>query len=132
MTAHLTEADHALLKGRNFAHFATLNEDGSPHVAPLWIDVDDNGRILVNTALGRRKDRNVRRDRRVGLSISPQDDPYTWLSVQGTVVEIEEGDGPLAHIGELSMRYDAEPWEPVDGQVRVIYRIRPDVVLHSA
>ncbi len=132
MTASLTSADHELLKGRNFAHFVTLNEDGSPHAAPLWIDVDDNGRILVNTAAGRRKDRNVRRDRRVALSISPHDDPYRWLSVQGTVVEIEEGEGPLAHIGELSMRYDGKPWQAVEGQVRVIYRVRPDVVLHSA
>jgi len=131
MTASLTQADRELLKGRNFAHFVTLNEDGSPHAAPLWIDVDDNGRILVNTAAGRRKDRNVRRDRRVALSISPHDDPYSWLSVQGTVVEIEEGEGPLAHIGELSMRYDGKPWQAVEGQVRVIYRVRPDVVLHS-
>ena len=75
MTARLTPADRELLKGKNFAHFVTLNEDGSPHSAPLWIDVDDNGRILVNTAAGRRKDRNVRRDRRVALSISPHDDP---------------------------------------------------------
>lgn len=131
MTAHLTDDDRALLRGKNFAHFVTLNADGSPHAAPLWIDVDDEGLILVNTAKGRRKDRNVRRDPRVALSISPHDDPYSWVSVQGTVVDIEEGDRPLAHIGELSMRYDDEPWEPVEGQVRVIYRIRPDVVVHS-
>lgn len=131
MSAELTAADRALLAGGNYAHFVTIEPDGSPHVAPLWIDVDDDGRILVNTAKGRRKDRNVRRDPRVALSLSPQDDPNAWLSVQGTVVAIEEGDAPLAHIGELSLRYDGEPWTPVPGQVRVVYRIRPDVVRRS-
>jgi PPOX class probable F420-dependent enzyme len=131
MTATLTEADRELLKGRNYAHFVTLNEDGSPHAAPLWIDVDPDGLILVNTAAGRRKDRNVRRDPRVAISISPHDDPYSWVSIQGTVVSIEEGDMPLAHIGELSRRYDGEPWTPVEGSLRVLYRIRPDVIVHS-
>ena len=131
MPATLTEADRELLTGRNYAHFVTLNEDGSPHAAPLWIDVDPDGMVLVNTAAGRRKDRNVRRDPRVALSISPRDDPYTWLSIQGTVVSIEEGDMALAHIGELSQRYDGEPWTPVEGSLRVIYRIRPDVIVHS-
>lgn len=129
--ATLDDDDRALLKGQNFAHFVTLDADGRAHVAPLWIDVDDDGLILVNTAEGRRKDRNVRRDPRVALSISPQDDPYSWLSVQGTVVSVEPGDEALAHIGALSRRYTGEDWTPVQGQVRVIYRIRPDVVVRS-
>jgi PPOX class probable F420-dependent enzyme len=131
VTAALNDDDRALLNGQNFAHFVTLDADGGPHAAPLWIDVDADGLILVNTAAGRRKDRNVRLDPRVAISISPQDDPYRWLSVQGTVVSIEPGDDALAHIGALSRRYTGEDWTPVEGQVRVIYRIRPDVVVRS-
>jgi len=125
------DQDRALLKGLNFAHFVTLNEDGSPHVAPVWIDVDDQGRALVNSAVGRRKDRNIRRDPRVGLSISPRDDPYRWTSVQGTVVAIETGDEAEGHIDELSQRYDGSGFTYTPGQTRVIYRIRPDRITRS-
>lgn len=127
--AELTEHDLALLQGPNFAHLVTLNEDGTPHVAPLWIDVDDEGNVLVNSAVGRKKDRNIRRDRRVAASIHAQDDPYTWTAINGTVVSIETGEEAEAHIDLLSQKYrDGERWEYVPGSVRVIYRIRPDRV----
>jgi PPOX class probable F420-dependent enzyme len=124
----LTDHDRALLRGRNYAHFVTLDPDGTPQVSPIWIDVDDEGYVLVNTAAGRRKDRNARRDPRVAVSIHAQDDPYTWLTVNGTVVEMREGDEALAHIDALAHRYDDRAWTPVEGQLRVIYRIRPDRV----
>jgi general stress protein 26 len=73
--ADLADHDIALLKGKNFAHFVTLNEDGSAHSAPLWIDVGDDGHVLVNSAVGRKKDRNIRRDPRVVVSVHAQDDP---------------------------------------------------------
>lgn len=131
MTA-LTPEDVALLRGRNFAHFVTIDPDGSPHSTPVWIDADDDGAVLVNTALGRRKDRDVRRDPRVAVSVYEQENPYRWLSVSGTVVEIVEGAEALAHIDVLSRKYSAMPWEPVPGQVRVRYRIRPDRVARSS
>ena len=124
----LTERDRELLRGRNFAHFVTLGADGSPHAAPVWIDVDDEGHVLVNSAVGRGKDRNVRRDPRVAVSVHEQADPYRWVSVQGTVVELVGEPEALAHIGVLARRYDDRDWEPVVGQERVIYRIRPDRV----
>jgi PPOX class probable F420-dependent enzyme len=130
--AELTPADRALLRDLNFAHLVTLNEDGSPHVAPLWVDVDDDGNVLINSAVGRVKDRNVRRDSRVALSISPHDDPYRYLAVRGRVVSIETGPEAEAHIDTLNRRYhDGQPWTPVDGQVRVIYRIRPERITHG-
>jgi PPOX class probable F420-dependent enzyme len=130
--AELSPEDRELLRGKSFAHLVTLNADGSPHVAPLWIDVDDDGNILVNSAVGRTKDRNVRRDPRVALSVSPPDDPYSYLAVQGTVTSIETGPEAEAHIDALHRRYyDGEPWTPVAGQVRVIYRIRPDRIVHG-
>jgi PPOX class probable F420-dependent enzyme len=129
--AGLTAADLALLRGRNYAHLVTLNRDGSPHATPLWIDADDDGHLLVNTAVGRVKDRNVRRDPRVGVSIFEQDDPYRWLSVTGTVVELDTGDEAEAHIDALSRRYDGTAWSYQPGQVRVMYRIAPERVRRS-
>jgi PPOX class probable F420-dependent enzyme len=124
----LTDADLELLRGKNYAHFVTLNPDGSPHAAPLWIDADEEGFVLVNTAVGRRKDRNVRRDPRVAVSLHEQADPYRWLSIQGTVTGFVGEPEALAHIGALARRYDDREWIPVEGQERVIYRIRPDRV----
>ena len=127
--AALTEHDLTLLRGRNFAHLATLNEDGTAQVTPLWIDVDDDGHVVVNSAVGRKKDRNIRRDPRVSVSIHAQDDPYTWTAINGTVVSIETGDEAEAGIDLLNQKYHAgERWEYVPGSVRVIYRIRPDSI----
>jgi PPOX class probable F420-dependent enzyme len=129
--ATLTDREIALLKRKNFAHLATLNEDGSPHVAPLWIDVeDDGGHVLVNSAVGRRKDRNIRRDPRVVVSVHDQSDPYIWTAISGTVVSIETGDVAETHIDLLNQKYhDGERWTYVPGSVRVLYRIRPDRVV---
>ena len=124
--------DLMMLKGLNFAHFVTLNADGSPHSAPLWIDADDEGNILVNSAVGRKKDRNIRRDPRVAVSVHQQDDPYKWLSVRGTVVSIETGEEAEKHIDFLNRKYhDGAAWTYVEGQQRVLYRIRADAVTRS-
>ena len=129
--ALLTDREMALLKGKNFAHVATLNEDGSAHVAPTWIDVeDDGGHVLVNSAVGRKKDRNIRRDPRAVVSVHAQDDPYTWSAISGVVVAIETGEFAEAHIDLLNQKYhDGERWEYKPGQVRVLYRIRPDRIV---
>jgi PPOX class probable F420-dependent enzyme len=130
--ADLTAHDIALLNGKNFAHFVTLNEDGSAQATPLWIDVGDDGHPLVNSAVGRKKDRNIRRDPRVVVSVHAQDDPYSWTSINGTVVSIETGEVAEAHIDFLNQKYhDGERWEYVPGQVRVLYRIRPDSIVRG-
>jgi PPOX class probable F420-dependent enzyme len=109
-------------------YLATTNEDGSPHVAPLWSDVDPGtGMIVLNTAEGRRKVRNVRRDPRVMLAAHAPEAPSPPLTVTGEVVEIS-AEGGLRHIDELARRYDGVPWEPVDGQVRLRLFIRADRV----
>ncbi len=130
--ADLTDADRELLRGRNYAHFVTLRADGSPQSTPLWIDADDEGHVLVNTAIGRVKDRNVRRDPRVAVSVFAQDDPYRWISITGTVVEVVTGEEAEAHIDALSRRYDGQAWTYQPGQRRVLYRIRPDRIARSA
>jgi PPOX class probable F420-dependent enzyme len=127
----LTDDDLALLKGTNFAHFAVLDEDGWAQASPVWIDADDSGNVVVNSAVGRRKDRSVRRNPRVAVSVHDQDDPYRYLSIQGTVVSIETGEEAEAHIVALNQRYhEGERWTPKAEQ-RVIYRIRPDRIFRG-
>jgi PPOX class probable F420-dependent enzyme len=129
--AALTTEDLELLRGGNYGQLVTLNADGSPQVTVLWVDADE-GHVLVNTAEGRTKDRNLRRDPRAAVSVVKDGDWYRWLSVSGTVVERITGREADAHIDRLSRRYDHEPWQPVPGQVRVLYRIRPDRVIRYA
>jgi PPOX class probable F420-dependent enzyme len=112
-----------------FWQFVTINQDGSPAVTPVWIDTDGK-HILVNTAVGRRKERNVRRDPRVALGFVDRDDPYTWIEVRGRVVEFVEGEEADASIDRLSNRYlgldryaSRSP-----GERRVLLRIEPTFI----
>ena len=127
--ATLNPDDVELLTGKNFAHFAAIRPDGTPHVTVIWIDAAD-GYILVNTAVGRVKDRHVRRDPRVSVSVHDEQDQYRWLRVDGIVAEFVTGSEADAHIDALNRRYhDGEAWTYTPGQERVIYRIRPQRIL---
>jgi PPOX class probable F420-dependent enzyme len=122
--AELTPDDVQLVKGNTtYATLVTINEDGTPQASITWIDTED-GLILINTAEGRRKTRNLQRDPRVAVLVEAE--PYRWMSINGTVVETVPEPRALEHIDELKRRYDSKPWSPVLGQVRVIFRIRPD------
>jgi PPOX class probable F420-dependent enzyme len=114
-----------------FAHLATLMADGSPQVTPVWVDYD-GAYVRVNSAKGRVKDKNMRRDKRVALSIQDPDNPYRYLAIRGEVAEITEN-GADAHIDALAKKYlgkDRYPFRS-PGEVRVIYKIRPDKVSTS-
>jgi PPOX class probable F420-dependent enzyme len=126
--AALNERDLDLLTGPNYATFVTMNDDGLPHATLIWIDAAD-GHVLVNTAKGRVKDRNVRRDPRVAVLVIREGDAYDWVSVSGTVVGIEEGDRAERHIDDLSHRYDGHGYPFREGQVREILTIRPDRII---
>lgn len=108
-----------------FGHLVTLMPNGSPQVTPVWIDYDGE-HVLVNTARGRQKDRNVRRNQRVALSIMDPDNPYRYLQVRGRVEEITE-DGADAHIDKLARKYLGTENYPNrrPGERRVIYKITP-------
>jgi PPOX class probable F420-dependent enzyme len=111
-----------------FASVATVMSDGSPQVTPMWFDVEGE-HIRVNSARGRVKDRNMRRDARVSLSIMDPDNAYRYLGVRGRVVEVTE-QGAEAHIDALAKKYigqDRYPWRQ-PGEVRVTYKIRPERV----
>ncbi|HYJ61037.1 MAG TPA: TIGR03618 family F420-dependent PPOX class oxidoreductase [Actinomycetota bacterium] len=110
------------------AYLATTNADGSPHVAPLWADADPvAGLVLLNTADGRRKVSNMRRDPRVMVALHAPEAMDPPVLIEGTVVEITP-EGALEHMHGVSRRYRGTDWEPVPGQVRLIVRIRPDRV----
>jgi len=129
--AELTAADVDLLAGPNFATLVTLNEDGSPHASIIWIDVAE-GLVLVNTVEGRVKARNLLREPRAAVLVTRGNDPYEWISITGTVVGTIGDPEALARIDALSRRYDGRPWSPVEGQERVVFRIRPDRIVRYA
>lgn len=120
----LTPADVEMIKGATtYATLVTINEDGTPHASITWVDAED-GLVLINTAEGRRKALNLHRDPRAAVLV--QVDPYTWTAINGTVAETTGEPRALEHIDELARRYDGKPWSPVQGQERVMFRIRPD------
>ncbi len=129
--ADLTPSDVELLTGQSYATLATMNADGSPQASITWIDAA-GGLVLVNTAEGRVKARNLRRDPHVAVLVTREQDAYDWISITGTVVDAVGEPEALAHIDALSRRYDGKPWDPVEGQSRVIFRIRPDRIVRYA
>ncbi|HET7236618.1 MAG TPA: PPOX class F420-dependent oxidoreductase [Actinomycetota bacterium] len=123
--AELTDRDLEYLSGTHFAILVTMNPDGSPQATITWVDAAE-GHVLINTARGRVKDRNVRADPRVALTVLRDGNAYDWISVYGTVVDIEVSERAERHIDELSHRYDGHGYTYTPGQVREILKIRPD------
>lgn len=126
--AALPDSVKELLRKKTFVHFATLMKDGSPQVSPVWVDVDGDI-IVINSAEGRLKDRNVRRDARVALSATDPDNPYKAVMIRGRVAEITT-DGADAHIDAMAKKYMGVDEYPLrsDTEVRVIYRIEADKI----
>ena len=117
-----------LFQGKNFVSFSTLMKDGSPHVAPVWVDIDGNT-ILINTAVGRVKEKNVKRDNRVALSIFDHQNPYDMVAIRGKVIELTT-DGADEHIDKLAKKYfglDKYPYHSPD-EKRIIVKIKPEKI----
>jgi PPOX class probable F420-dependent enzyme len=117
-----------LFTKKSFAHLATVGADGRPQVTPVWVDLD-GGVIRVNTARGRVKDRNLRREPRVALSVQDPDNPYRYVQVRGRVSEMTE-QGADAHIDALARKYlgqDRYPYRQ-PGEVRVMVKVVPERV----
>jgi PPOX class probable F420-dependent enzyme len=115
-----------LLQKKAFANLGTLMRDGSPQVTPVWCDYDGK-HIRINSALGRVKDKNIRRDPRVALSIQDPENPYRYLEIRGKVVDITQN-GADAHIDSLAQKYLGQSKYPYrqPGEVRVLYKIEPE------
>ncbi len=117
-----------LFEKQAFANLGTIMSDGSPQVTPVWVDYDGKY-VRFNSALGRVKDRNVRRDPRVSLSILDPANPYRYLAIRGRVVEITQK-GADEHINSLAKKYLGQAVYPYrqPGEVRVLYKIEPEKV----
>jgi PPOX class probable F420-dependent enzyme len=127
-TIPASHADLLQMAKPAFAQLATVNADGTPQVTPVWVDYDGT-HVLVNTARGRIKTKNLERNPRVALSISDPENPYRYVGIQGRVVEMTEKGGD-AHIDKMAKKYlnkDSYPFRQ-PGEVRVIVKIAPDKV----
>lgn len=120
----------AVLAGRSFAHLATLLPDGSPHSVPVWIDVDENDRLVMFTQTGSRKARNIERDGRVAISAVDGDNPYRQCDLRGRVVGRIDGERALAIADALSVKYTGAgfPWRSPN---TVVYSIEVDRSHHT-
>ena len=123
-------ASHAdlLTSKKAFANLATLNPDGGPQVTPVWVDFDGT-HVLINTAKGRVKAKNLAREPRIAVSIADPDNPYRYLGIQGRVVEMTESGGD-AHIDKMAKKYldkDTYPFRTA-GEIRLIVKIAPEKV----
>jgi PPOX class probable F420-dependent enzyme len=116
-----------------FATVATIQPDGSPQLSVVWIKRDGDD-LLISTAIGRRKERNLRRDPRATVMINPPNAPYTYAEIRGTATLTTEGGQEL--INELSRKYtgkDYAEFNPAakDDAERVVVRITPRKVVGS-
>ena len=126
--AKLSEKQAKLLTDRNWGVIATIREDGSPHVTPVWIDYDGT-HIRFNTAKGRVKARNLERNPRVALSVQDPDNPYRYVQVKGRVTEMTEK-GADAHIDALAKKYTGQDRyaHRQPGEVRVTVKVTPEKI----
>jgi PPOX class probable F420-dependent enzyme len=120
--AELSDTARRLFEDPNLLFVGTVNSDGSPQVTPVWTHVE-NGYITFNTAVGRAKERNLRRDPRIGLSIASRDDPMEKVDVIGRVVDMIEGDEAESQIDDLSEKYIGQrpyPWRRGETRIKVL------------
>ncbi|NJP31178.1 PPOX class F420-dependent oxidoreductase [Micromonospora thermarum] len=122
--AILTDEDVALLAEPQLAHVATVEVDGTPHVTPVWVDTDGEN-IIFNTAKGRVKYENIRRNPMVAVSVADKENDFRTLWVKGTAELVEEGADE--HIDRMAQKYLGQETYPFrqPGEERVIVRIRP-------
>jgi PPOX class probable F420-dependent enzyme len=124
----LNEKQAALFEGKNFGHVGTIRADGTPQVTPVWVDYDGE-HVVFNTAVGRTKYENLRRDPRVTVEVLNMENPYEYVMVSGRA-ELEEGEAAERHIDKLAKKYmgvDEYPHRSPD-EKRVLVRVTPDRV----
>ena len=128
MAATFPENYRDLFQKKAFGAFTTLMPDGGPQTTPVWIDWQD-GEIWVNSAVGRQKDRNIRRDPRVAVAVIDPENPYRYLQIRGRIAESTET-GADAHIDRMAKKYLGQDTYPYlqPGEQRAIMVIEPEHV----
>ncbi|MBZ5648791.1 MAG: PPOX class F420-dependent oxidoreductase [Acidobacteriia bacterium] len=128
MAAKIPQKYLDLFDKKAFGSLGTLMPDGSPQVTPVWVDRDGDT-VMVNTARGRQKDKNIKRDPRVSITLIDPENPYRYLEIRGRVVETTE-QGAKNHIDKMAKKYlgvDKYPYAQ-PGEVRMLLRIQPEHV----
>ena len=97
----LDDRTRAFLEEPRFAVLATINPDGAPQQTVMWYMLRGD-HVLMNTARGRRKDRNLLRDRRVSICV---EDGYRFVTIAGQVELVEDQATAQADIKALAVRY---------------------------
>jgi PPOX class probable F420-dependent enzyme len=126
MSQSIPEKYRDLFTKRAFGSLATLMPDGGSQVTPVWVDLDGD-LVVVNTAKGRQKDKNMRRDPRVAIAIIDPENPYRYVEIRGRVAEIVE-QGADAHIDKMAKKYlgvDKYPYRQAS-ETRVMFKIKPE------
>jgi PPOX class probable F420-dependent enzyme len=123
----LQQEERALFERPNHAVLGTVRSDGSPQVTPVWVMLEGD-RVVVNSAKGRAKVRNVQRDPRATVTVLDEADWNRWVSVEGLVLEVTE-EGAREHADVVSQHYDGKPFRDLEpGEVRVRIVIEPERV----
>ncbi len=119
----LSDKAKKLIDGRNFANVATMMPDGSPQVAPVWIDREGDT-IILNATISRQRTLNLKRDPRVAICIYDENNPYSNVSIRGRAVDITERGGE-EHIDKMNMKYNGKPKYPYHNpkDPRVLIRV---------
>jgi len=126
MPATLPDNVKELIDRANFAHLATLMEDGSPHSTPVWVGRDGD-RLMIGTSGNSLKARNTKRDPRVAISMIEFKDPYMEAQLRGRVVE-HRSDSDLKILDAISVRYTGKPFPMRGYEDRVALVIEIDKV----
>jgi PPOX class probable F420-dependent enzyme len=124
-TATLNERQADLLWSDNIAVVATIGADGTPQQTPTWVDWDGE-HVLFNTAEGRVKPRNLRRNPHVSVCVVDREDPYNWVTIAGTAELTHEG--AVEHIHKLSRKYTGDDYPLERDEERVLVKIAPERV----
>jgi PPOX class probable F420-dependent enzyme len=133
--SQITQPVARLFEGKNFAFVSTLMRDGSPQITPTWIDIekDTDNNILINTAEGRIKHKNVSRDPRIAISVINQSNPYEMVTIRGRVTEQITQDTAEEHIDKLAKKYLGAEKYPgrSPGEKRVILKVKPEKIFYQ-
>jgi PPOX class probable F420-dependent enzyme len=114
----------ALAQGKNFAALTVMLPSGTPMTHIMWIDADDN-HLLINTEIGRAKDKAMDTDPRVTVAIWDANNPYSYAEVRGRVVGKFDGQDAADHINACSQKYTGQPYGFGPTDKRVVYRVEP-------
>ena len=125
--ATLDEKARKFLEEPFVGEVTTLRADGSPHTTVVWVDVDSD-EVIFNTAVGRAKERYLRKDPRVSLIVVDPENSYRWVSVSGTAALTTDGaDDEIDRLAKKYLGKDEYPWRKPEEQ-RISVRIRPERV----